>query len=54
MFFQTRNIKDFTNVRQTYTTLIEKYKKAIYLKGSMMRENLFGLNNLIRDRVDLK
>lgn len=54
MFFQTKNIHDFSNVRKTYEKLIEKYKKAIYLKGSMMRQNLFGLNNLIRDRIDLK
>ena len=53
MYFQSKNIHDFSNVKNIYTTLLQKYKKAIYLKGSMMRQNLFGLNNLIRDRIDL-
>lgn len=48
-FFKMQNISDGLTVIKTYRRLIHDYKKALYLKGSLMREHLFGLNNIIRD-----
>lgn len=53
ILFKMKNVKDWKNVRKIYSILIEKYKKAIYLKNSLMRQNLFGLNMLIKQNVDL-
>ena len=54
MMFQLKNITSYADIRHVYLKLLQKYRKAIYLKGSMMRQNLFGLNNLIKQRKDLK
>lgn len=49
-YIKMQNINDFKNVFQIYRRLIKDYKKALYLKGSLMREHLFGLNNLIKEQ----
>lgn len=48
-YFKMQNINDTKSVFFTYRKMLENYKKAIYLKGSLMSEHLFGLNNLIKE-----
>ena len=53
ILFKLKNIHDWKNIRYIYSVLIQKYKKAIYLKNSLMRQNLFGLNVLLKDNANL-
>lgn len=48
-YFKMQNISDYKTVFQTYKRLLSDYKKALYLKGSLMSKHLFGLNNIIKD-----
>jgi hypothetical protein len=48
LLFKLKNIHDWKNVRFIYTSLMKNYRKAVYLKNSLMRQNLFGLNVLLQ------
>lgn len=48
LLFKLKNIHDWKNVRFVYTSLMKNYRKAVYLKNSLMRQNLFGLNVLLQ------
>ena len=52
--FKMKNVSDWKNVRYIYSVLLSKYKKAIYLKNSFMRQNLFGLNMLIKQNKNIQ
>ena len=46
-----QGITDWKNTKNVYKQFLDNYRKAIYLKGSLMREHLFGLNNLLKDNL---
>lgn len=50
-YFKMQNITKWHDVKTVYQKMINDYKKALYLKGSMMREHLYGLNNLLKDNA---
>lgn len=54
MILKQKNVCNWSSIKTIYSMLLSKYKKAMYLKNSLMRQNLFGLNILIQQKKTLK